>query len=298
MELACRRAFDLYKPKMSFAFLELFLASRAFNNAASLGSPATVKCDMQHASYAREKTFILAEHDRELCGKPDGMPMPAPEYFFVMGELCRDILAEDGFSSDKIFATGSARFDNMSYSGNRSYTYKASKKPAKVLMVTTLNVNFDFEMIRAASIASEGLDIKLYLRSHPLVKIEDLPEYKRYRDNIISSGATLEDDLNVVDLILFTYSTVAEEAFVKGIPILRWQANGFNGSVFKDIDVVPSAYSVESLKDAIKGFLDNPASFRPDEKLKDIVLRNCFYRIDGMAADRIVEKSIELLARN
>jgi len=329
METAYKMAFDLYEPGMSFTFLELFLASRVFNKAASLGNPATVRCDMQHASYAKDKTFILAERDRELQGKPDGMPIPVSEYYFVMGEICRDILIEDGFPPDNIFVTGSARFDHINgdsrfypaaqhpafegwdrwggiCSGRMEITglqagelHKDNppKKPMKVLMVTTLNVGLDFEMVKAASIASEGLDIKLHLRSHPLVKIEDMPEYNKYRSGITSSGATLEDDLNAADLMLFTYSTVAEEAFVKGVPVLRWQVNGFNGSVFKDLDVAGSAYSVESLKDAFRRFLYDPASFRPDEEQKNIVLRNCFYRTDGMAADRIAEKSIELLSR-
>lgn len=297
MEIAYRRTFAYLKPKMSFAFLELFRASRAFNKAAMLGSPATIRCDMQHASYARDKTFILTDREKELCGKPDEIAMPVPDNYFVMGELSKDILAEDGFPADKIFITGSARFDHMKESRNRPYADK-NPSPAKVLIVATLNVNFDLEMVKAASIACQGLAIKLYLRSHPLVKIEDLPAYKGYSNNIISSKATLEEDLSFADLILFTYSTVAEEAFLRGIPVLRWQANGFSGSVFNDIDVAPKAYSVSTLKDAFKGFLDNPASFKPNEKDKNSVLYKCFYRTDGMAADRIAEKSAELLSGN
>ena len=81
IETAYKRAFGFYKPKLSFAFLELCLISRAFNQGAVFGSPVTVRCDMQHASYAREKTFILADSDRELLGKPDNKAMPLPDIF-------------------------------------------------------------------------------------------------------------------------------------------------------------------------------------------------------------------------
>ncbi|MCX5677954.1 MAG: hypothetical protein NTY76_02480 [Candidatus Omnitrophica bacterium] len=297
METAFKRAFAFYKPKVSFSFLELYLSARAFNQGAILGSPATVKCDMQHASYAREKTFILADPEMEFSGKPDGKAMPSPDRFFVMGELCRDILLENGISAEKIFMTGSARFDHMENAGNKPRSGKASD-PAKVLLVSTLNVRLDFEMVRAAPLASEGLRIRLFLRSHPFAKMEEMPAYKRYRDAFTLSNVSLEEDLNSADLLLFTYSTVGEEAFLRGIPVVRWQANGFNGSVFRDIGVVPSAYSVESLRREFRRLLEDPDSLRPDEKLKDLVLRKCFYKTDGMASDRIAGKAVELLARS
>ncbi len=294
IETAYKRAFGFYKPKLSFAFLELCLISRAFNQGAAFGSPVTVKCDMQHASYGREKTFILADSDRELFGKPDKKAMPFPDNFFVMGELCRDILAENGFPFEKIFITGSARYDYFIQKGSGSQRVR-TQGPAKVLIVSTINVDLDFEMVRAAFLASEGLNIKLFLRSHPFAKIEDVPDYRQYSKAIVSSGASLEDDLNLADIVLFTYSTVAEEAFLRGIPVLRWQVNGFNGSVFRDINVVPIAYSVESLKEQLRKFLNDPVSFWPDEKLREMILHKCFYRVDGMAACRIAKKAIELL---
>jgi len=54
---------------------------------------------------------------------------------------------------------------------------------------------------------------------------------------------------------------------------------------------------MESLKQAFRAFLDNPISFRPDEKLKSMVLHKCFYKADGMASHRITEKVMELLMR-
>lgn len=297
IETAYKRAFGFYKPKLSFAFLELCLISRAFNQGAALDSPLTIRCDMQHASYGREKTFILADSDKELLGKPDNKAMPFPDNFFVMGELCRDILVENGFPSGKIFITGSARYDYLIQEDIESQRVRA-QGPVKVLIVSTVNVRLDFEMVQAAFLASEGLNIKLFLRSHPFVKIEDVPDYRQYSKAIVSSMASLEDDLNLADIVLFTYSTVAEEAFLKGIPVLRWQVNGFNGSVFRDVNVVPSAYSVESLKEQFGKFLDNPLSFKPDEELRKMILRKCFYRVDGMASRRIAEKAIELLARS
>ncbi len=296
METSYKRAFALYKPRMAFSFLELFLSARVFYQGARSGSPGTIICDMQHSSYGREKTFILIDPARELGGDPDSHALPAPHNFFVMGDLCRDILVEDGFLPGKIFVTGSARYDHIRSGGSVTRKKNISAAP-KILIVSTLNVKLDFEMVRAAHLAAEGLNLALHLRSHPLARMEEMPAYGRYSKSFISSANSLEDDLNAADLILFTYSSVAEEAFLKGIPILRWQAAGFNGSVFRDMDIIPVAYSVKSLRQAFKAFIDDPCSFRPDRLLQDMVLSRCFYKTDGMASGRISERVVELLGQ-
>lgn len=294
MESAYRRAFAYFKPKLTLTFMELFLSSRAFNQGARLGSPQTIKCDMQHASYGREKTFILMDQNREFLGQPDNVAIPRPDYFFAMGELFRDILVECGFPLEKIFVTGSARYDHIKIE-EREFSINKDSGAVRVLLVPTLNIRLDFEMVQAAFLAAKGLNIKLCLRSHPFVAMEEAPLYKRYADSIISSSNSLEQDLDSTDLVLFTYSTVAEEAFLRGIPILRWQTAGFNGSVFRDINIVPSVYSAEGLREAFKSFIAHPSSFRPNQEFKDFILQKCFYKADGRASLRIAEKIAEIL---
>lgn len=293
METACRRAFAFYKPKLAFTFLELFLSSRAFYQGAKFGNPATVMCNMQHASYGREKTFILLDPDRELLGKPDNIAMPVPDYFFAMGELYRDILLENGVLPEKIFLTGSARYDHIKVS-NITTDIKSKHNILKVLLAPTLNLGLDFEMIQAAFLAAQELNIKLHLRSHPLARIEDMPSYKPYREFITSSAGTLEEDLQNSDVVLFTYSTVAEEAFLKGIPILQWQVLGFNGSVFRDLGIVPNVCSIEELKSAFESLIYEKQTFIPRKEFQDIVLRKCFHKADGQASKRISEKLVKI----
>jgi len=294
METAYRRAFSFYKPKLSFTFIELLLPARAFNQGARLGSPQTIKCDMQHASYGREKTFILMDSEREFHGRPDDIAIPTPDYFFVMGELAKDILTECGFPSERIFITGSARYDYLR-AEDRKYSKNRDFSVVKVLLVPTLNTGLDFEMVQAAFFAAQGLNIQLYLRSHPFAAMEDVPLYRRYAKFIISSNKPLEQDLDSADLVLFTYSTVAEEAFLKGIPVIQWQCAGFNGSVFRDIGGISSVYSVESLREAFNSFVADPSFLKPNHELKNFVLRKCFYKADSQSSYRIAEKAAEIL---
>jgi len=237
---------------------------------------------MQHASYGREKTFILMDKDRELRGEPDGKTMPVPDYFFVMGDLCREILREDGFPEERIFVKGSARYDHIKVEV-RKFNHKQGAA-IKVLLVPTLNLKFELEMIEAAFWAANGLNVKLFLRSHPFARMEDLWAYRPYRESIISSTCSLEEDLNSADLVLFTYSTVAEEAFLRGIPVLHWRPCGFNGSVFREIKVVPSFYSIKELREAFEHFIAQPSLFKPEnvaKKMADFIVEK-MQRLDGL----------------
>lgn len=294
METAYQRAFYFFKPRISFTFTDLFLSSRAFNQGAKLGNPQTIKCNMQHASYSREKAFILMDADREYQGKPDNNPIPAPDYFFVMGELVRDILIECGFPREKIFVTGSARYDYIKLE-DRGLLKDEGCDSVKVLLVSTLNVKLDFEMVAAAFLAAKGLNISLYIRSHPYGRMENTRLYKRFSDFITSSDKSLDDDLNSADLILFSYSTVAEEAFLKGVPIIQWQPSRFNGSVFRDLKGIPVVRSVDELKETFCSFLENPLAFKPKREHQELVLRKCFFKADGQASCRIAQKTAEML---
>lgn len=293
VELSARRAFAYYKPRISFTFLELFLLSRAFYQGAKLGSPETIKFNMQHASWGKEKTFILMDKEREFFGNPDNIATPVPDYFFVMGELGRDILLENGVPEEKIFLTGSARYEHIKIEDRGPYKNKYSNA-IKVLLAASPTLDLDFEMVQASVLAARGLNIRLYLRSHPIAKIEDVPLYKNYRKYVSSSTGSLDQELASADLVIFTYSTVAEEAFLKGIPILQWQVNGFNGSVFKDIPIIPRAYSVESLKKIFEAFIENPSMFKPSKELQELVLRRCFYKADAKSSYRIADHALKI----
>jgi CDP-glycerol glycerophosphotransferase (TagB/SpsB family) len=138
--------------------------------------------------------------------------------------------------------------------------------------------------------------VKLKLRSHPFARMENLPGYKKYSDNIISSTSTLEDDLKDADIVVSTYSTVAEEAFLRGIPVIQWLTKGFNGSVFRDLNIVRKVSSADELGRALKSFIADPKPFYPTKDAQEAVLRNCFYKADGQASSRIADATAKILS--
>lgn len=285
---AAKRAFAKYKPKISISFLELFLHSRAFYAGAKEGSPDTINYAMQHASYSREKTFVLFDSHREHEGFPDNCSLPKPDYLFAMGELGRDIFAESGFSSDSIFLTGSSRYEYV-----KNTNILRSNRPNKftnLLMVATLNRDLEMAMVEAVCAAVQDLpQVRLFLRNHPFSKMEEHPKFHIYKEKIEISNNTLEEDLKAADLIIFSYSTVAEEALIRGVPVWQWVSASYNGSVFRDLKVIPSFYSVSDLRRSLKDFISGPARFIPGNQLRDFVTRKCFYAADGRASQRIAD---------
>lgn len=294
METACRKAFRMYQPKFSLSFLDFTLPARAFNQGAALGSPETIRANMQHTSYAREKASILIDKERELNGNPDSIPLPVPDYFFTMGELTKLILIEGGFPENQVLVTGSARYDYFKFlPQERMLSPSATSRV--VLLATSLEYNFDFEMVTAAVEAVKGLDIELILRSHPYSKSGNDSKYKRFPGLKISQTVLLEHDLYKSGLVLFSYSSVAEEALVRGIPVIQWRLPKFNGSVFGDLKGIPIVNSISDLRSLLKRFVENPVSFMPELKFREFVLKESFYKTDGQAACRIAEKVKEIL---
>lgn len=286
---ASERAFAHYKPKVAFTFLELFLYSRAFYNGARSGSPKTIIATMQHASYSREKTFIRIDPNLEYSGNHDNCMMPKPDYIFAMGELGKTIFEECGFPTDRILLTGSSRYEHIS--GMHVHNIRPSEGKIRLLMVTAFDRDLELNMVEAVYIASKDMpEIQLYLRNHPFAKMDSHPKFNLFKDRIHVTDKSLEEDLSNADLIIFSYSTVAEEALIQGIPVWQWRGATYNGSVFRDLDgAIPVFFCVSDLREAIEAFVQNADSFSPTDEIRLHVLRNCFYLADGKASERIAE---------
>ncbi|MBI2470434.1 MAG: hypothetical protein HYV59_04230 [Planctomycetes bacterium] len=290
-ELVCistERAFNRYRPEKSVSFLELFIYSRAFYAGGKLGFPSTIHYAIQHASYSREKTFVLLDPQLEYKGCPDDIPIPRPDYIFTMGELGKEIFMESGFPGKRLYSTGSPRYEHIK--GNHISSNEKPGNVTNVLIVTSLDINLEIEMVEAVYFASLDLpQIRLLLRRHPFAKIDKHPDFHKYTDRIHLTDRTLEEDLMNADLIIFSYSTIAEEALIQGIPVWQWQPITYNGSVFRDLRCIPSFYSVSDLRESLREFVSNKDAFIPGIETRSFILKKCFYDGSGSASERIAD---------
>jgi len=114
----------------------------------------------------------------------------------------------------------------------------------------------------------------------------------------IDAGVEPLEDVRSADIILFTYSTVAEEAFIIGYPVWQWLPQGFNASALSEVVSIPRFGSVESLYDAILSYRSDPTKYIPDEAARRVVLSRLFNRADRQAASRIAGLVSETLKSN
>lgn len=291
MASAYRRAAEQIQPKNVVNFLDFFPQARAVNAGFKEGSPNTRLVDVQHASYSRGKTFGIIDEKLEFDGKPDGCAIPKPDVLCAMGALGREIFIEGGYAAADVLETGSTRYDLAARDDvEAAPKFNAGKN---ILLVPTLQkMGLELEMIDAVYAAFANIpEVTVNLRAHPFSDIETSVDFQKYKGRIhCTANTTLEQDLAKADIVIFTYSTVAEEAFIKGIPVWQWVSAAYNASIFRDVPVIPTFSTVEELAHLYRDFKSNMAKYMPSVEQRRLVKQQCFYgSADYLPSDRIAD---------
>ncbi len=275
VQVATTRAAQKYRVQAAYSFLEHFVHARAHYQGIKEGSAGAANYMVQHASYCSEKTFLFLDPELEFTGKPDGYAVPHADKVFAMGDLARELFLQCGYRADQVVVTGSPRYDRI-----KADDLPRTSSGISLLLIGGIAPGPDLEMIDAACEATRSLPgVSVAFRKHPLSRIED----RRIR----MTEGSLDEDLKNADIVLFTYSTVAEEAFLRGRAVWQWLPQGFNGSALAEVIRIPQFGSVESLTEALSRYRSDPASFAPDANSRQIILSKLFCAVDGQAANRI-----------
>jgi len=278
---ACRRL----QPRMLLMFLEMFLHSRAMYAGAHLAAKDIQIWACQHGAYSSDKTMSMLDPRVEFHGEPDGCGIMRPDRIYAMGELAEKIWIKSGFRSNQVIVAGGLRYQHV-----RAVRQVPNRKThASVLLVCAMTEAWDLEMCAAATLASDGLPIRLRFRDHPSYNVSERRSFARFRTKIEVTTGSVDEDLAATDLVLFTYSGLAEEAVLRGLPVWQWQWAGVMPTVFIDLPVIPAFTSVRALREALQAFVHDPEPFRPTPGVQETVLRACFGPAPAQASARIAE---------
>lgn len=281
--LAVRRAIKQYNPRLAVSFLEHHLFARACYAGVRQAGVGTAAMVVQHANYSHEKTFLHLHPILEFQGEPDGCATPHPDYVCALGRLGYDLFRESGYPEANIFLTGSPRYDHI-----LSLPAHGSRTPGKprvavnpqninLLMLAGLDVNQELEMVEAVCLAVKNLPhYRLRLREHPMAGIQARSDFTPYRRQVQITSGSLAEDLEGADLIVFTYSTTGDEAFIQGKPVWQWLTWRYNGSSLAETGAIPQFASVVSLRQALMAFQQTPAAFLPSRAERRRVLAHLF----------------------
>lgn len=298
--LATQRAVQRYRPKVILSFLEHFPHSRSQYEGVRRAGGGTSCWAMQHASYCHEKTFLFLHPALEFRGEPDGCPVPHPDFVCAMGTLGQELFLECGYPPERVLLTGSARYDHVRAQNSRPQGPAGMRDAAgviRLLLVPSIDVDLELAMVEAVWTAvREMTGIKLYLRNHPFARMDRHPGFAPYKEHIKVSQGSLEAALDRADLLIFTYSTVAEEAFQRSKPVWQWLPDGFNGSALAEVAAIPQFGTVAHLREALHRFQANPEPFLPDSESRQRVFERLFSPGDGKAASRMAHSISAYLA--
>jgi len=293
-ERACRRL----QPVGTFSFLEHYPYARAHYEGVKRANPATINYAVQHARYSSEKTFLFFDPEVEFRGQPDGCSVPHPDYVLAMGAYSRELFLECGYPPDRVVVTGSPRYERVRTGAPSAREAAESGKRIRLLLVGGVAVTPDLEMIDASCDVAKAIpELMVSFRKHPLSPIERSAHWDRYRKQVRVTASSLDHDLDNADIVLFNYSTVAEDAFLQGRPVWQWLSLSVNGSALSEVTTIPCFWSVQSLREAIARFRADPSQYASDESTRDWVLTRLFHKVDGQSASRAASFAGNALSR-
>lgn len=287
MALAAERAARELAPTATISFLEHHPIARAFNDGIRRGEPHALRTAFQHASLCLEKTFYFMDPLREFHGKPDGRPAPCPDLIFAMGSQARKHLISCGYPPERVLETGNPRYDYL----RPKQASPSNRAGTRLLIAAGLDASVEIDMVEAAAAAAKGLPgVEVILRAHPFSRLARHPRLTALAGRVRLSTGSLDEDIAAADVVLFTYSTVAEEAALQGKAVWQWRPLSYDASALTEVAEIPRFTDIASLRAALADFR-NPAP--PPEQVEEIAAL-LFHRLDGGAAKRIAD---EILAR-
>ena len=278
MYRATARALARCKPAVAFSSFEHFPLARAQYAAAQLS--ATPFVAVQHASYGHDKTFLHLQPGPEFRGEPDGCAVPVPQLVCAIGTLGRDLFAECGYPPERIAVTGSPRYDDRVFR-------TAGPLGDRILIATALREDTELEMIEAAVLAARGTTVRLRLRSHPFRPFDRHPRFAALAPHVEVSHNSLDQDLREAAVVLFTHSTVADEAFLRGIPAWQWLSTGHNASALAEIADIRQFSTIEALRSGFADLASGGPHKAVSETARHEATERLFWRLDGGAAGRV-----------
>ena len=262
---------------------------------------------IQHASMTKNKVVFRAHSDeidvyQHINDHINYIPFP--DYYITQGYLAYNLMISNGFPKERCFVCGSPRFDNL-YNLHKKmigpdYTKVSSKLKdgnLKTILVATSFSKYDsIQLIDLVFKAMACKDHTIIFKPHPNCPISDI--LKIYADKYPDVSFSLSDEnindlIMVIDLLVTTYSTVADETIAIGKPAISVHAGvHVNMSSFENLDFNIIQTSDELRKEMNYILTGNDTEF--DVKRKYLI-EQCFGKFDGHATERVVDKIDQIM---
>jgi len=277
---ASKRYLSLRKPKLFISFLESYPFSRAVFAAFKTYSTQTKLVALQHASITPLKLWFSWTQS-DVTGSH---PLPVADLFICHGDMSKRIFEENGVPAERIVITGDWRTDHLFSARVRTGTDKSNRP--RILIAGTYDSEDSEALIKISAEAFRNqTDYDVVIRSHPNCDLRPISG-RHGLDYSLYDREPLSDSLAKTDIVISTYSSVADEAFVMGIPVvtvvhsLKVNMSAFYGATYKGVF---TAYDSKDLSRIIAEIKSKPVLIENEE-----FVRERYFSLDTRGTERVL----------
>jgi hypothetical protein len=295
VELATSRACSFIQPKVTMSFLETYAFSRACYSGVDSADEKIINIAVQHAARNEESVFFRLHPEKEYLVGVDGHSIPKADYVFTMGRFGYELVKQSGYNDEHNILTGSPRFDYVTRSNK-----VRNKSKENFCIVYAASGVIDIEIpafMMVVRAVKQMMGVKLILREHFFWKISNNTKVRDAIEDIEVSTYSLGEDLERADLILYTTTTLADEAIMRMVPVWQIISMKSNFSSLKNIQEVKKIYSESQLIRELSLRIKEGNLEEISNSLLDSLERDCFYKCDGLASERVANQ-VQLLIKS
>ena len=288
------------------SFLELYPFSGAVYYGAKRAYPAVTTVAYQHANITKMRLWYTYRPEEVLPRGSNRMyvdTMPIPDRYMFQGPIGMEIIKASGYPAERCLLTGSPRYDDLgdrvkkglkngsiSPDGFRTSGGEGKKR----VIVTPAQPPADalelIEVMLKACVRRN--DCSILVKLHPDCHVEaaiNLLQEKYGFDDIQVVQDNIHDLIEKADVLVTNYSTTGDEAIALGRPVVCYTGLRPCVATYLDLAAAPVVHDTEEMGQAIERMLYDEEYRRSYWLRRDELIHGSFYRLDGLAKDRMVE---------
>lgn len=152
--------------------------------------------------------------------------MPLPHVIVTNGEHTLELLKNANYGNANLINGGALRYEHL-YQEKSSHT-KEEQKTKTVLVALPYLAKLALEMFLVAINSLQDENIRVIIKPHPIVPLERLKiRPLHWPVHFQKTDKPMQEILREVDLVVYSSTTTGLEAFLAGIPVIKYYSEHF-----------------------------------------------------------------------
>jgi len=194
-------------------------------------------------------------------GNGESKDMPLPHIIFANGDYSLKQLRSTHTEKTKLLNGGAFRYEHFHKADNKAFSIKNAIKTILVAMPSSRVLTHELLVTILENFGDfmEEKGIRIAIKFHPTVSRDSLGiEFSNFPSHIYEADRPMENLLREVNLVVYTSSSAGLEAFLSGIPVIRYYSETILDIDPLDTcnDTIVKSCSSHNLKQVVLSVLD------------------------------------------